>query len=85
MRQMKAILLQQVESHLLKISLVKISDEIKTRRLNARIVPCVHDSIWVEAAVDEAAEVCEIMERVMATMAGLTVPMKVEIDSPDAV
>jgi hypothetical protein len=36
MREMKATLLQQVESHLLKLSLVGIGTELKERGLDAR-------------------------------------------------
>ena len=46
MREMKATLLQQVESHLLKVSLVRLSGEITRRGLDARIVACIHDSLW---------------------------------------
>ena len=53
MREMKATLLQQVGSHLLKLSLIRLSDEIRRRGLDAKIVACIHDSIWVEGSVDK--------------------------------
>jgi DNA polymerase I len=80
MREMKATLLQQVESHLLKVSLVKLRDQISRRGLDARIVACIHDSIWVEAALDEAAEVREIMETVMTAAMSLSVPLQVDVE-----
>lgn len=80
MREMKATLLQQVESHLLKISLVKISGEIRRRGLEARIVTCIHDSIWVEAAVDQAAEVHDIMETLMTTAMSISVPLFIDFE-----
>jgi DNA polymerase I len=80
MREMKATLLQQVESHLLKISLVRLSGEIRRRLLAARIVACIHDSIWIEAPLNEQADVREIMERVMTTAMRLSVPLFVDFD-----
>jgi len=49
MREMKATLLQQVESHLLKVSLTKLSVDLTAKGMDARIVACIHDSIWLEA------------------------------------
>jgi DNA polymerase-1 len=77
---MKAALLQQVESHLLKISLVKIRDEIRKRGLAAQIVACIHDSIWIEAAAEEKHEVREVMETVMITAKSLSAPLLVDFE-----
>ena len=80
MREMKATLLQQVESHLLKVSLVRLSAELKRSGMDARIVACIHDSIWVELAEEEGHEVREIMERVMTTAMSLSVPLSVDFE-----
>jgi DNA polymerase I len=80
MREMKATLLQQVESHLLKVSLVKLSGEIRRRGLDARIVACIHDSMWVEAPAEEERGVREIMETVMTTVMRLSVPLLVDFE-----
>ena len=80
MREMKATLLQQVESHLLKVSLVKLGGEIRKRGLDARIVACVHDSVWIEASAEEEREVCAIMETVMTTAISLSVPLSVSFE-----
>jgi DNA polymerase I len=79
-REMKATLLQQVESHLLKVSLVRLSVELKAKEMNARIVACIHDSIWVEAPVDEAKNVRQIMETVMTSAGDMTVPLSVDFE-----
>jgi DNA polymerase-1 len=80
MREMKATLLQQVESHLLKVSLVRLSGEIRRRGLDARIVACIHDSIWVEAPSAEKAAVRRTMEEVMTTAISLSVPLSVDFE-----
>jgi DNA polymerase I len=79
-REMKATLLQQVESHLLKVSLIKISGEIRRRGLGAKIVACIHDSIWVETPKDEAENVRQIMERIMTTAMNISVPLPVDFE-----
>jgi DNA polymerase I len=81
MREMKATLLQQVESHLLKVSLVRLSHEIKERGLEARIVACIHDSIWVEAPLDEEPEMRRVMTEVMTNAGKFHVPLEVDFDS----
>jgi hypothetical protein len=53
MRDMKVTLLQRVESHLLKVSLIRLSSELRRRGPHARIAACLHDSIWVEASAEE--------------------------------
>ena len=80
MREMKATLLQQVESHLLKVSLIKVGTEIERKGLNARIVACIHDSMWVEAPVDQERVVREIVERIMTTAISLSVPLQVDFE-----
>jgi DNA polymerase I len=80
MREMKATLLQHVESHLLKVSLVKLSVEIRRRGLDARIVACIHDSVWIEIPLDEGAVVREIMGRVMTTAMSLSVPLIIDFE-----
>ena len=80
MREMKATLLQQVESHLLKASLVRLSKEIRSRDLDARIVACIHDSIWLEATADVEPEVRETVKSVMRTTMSLSVPLAVDFE-----
>jgi len=80
MREMKATLLQQVESHLLKVSLVKISGEIRRRGLDGRIVACIHDSVWIEASAEQECEVSETMESIMITAMSLSVPLSVDFE-----
>jgi DNA polymerase-1 len=80
MREMKATLLQQVESHLLKASLVRLSKEIRSRDLDARIVACIHDSIYLEATADVEPEVRETVKSVMTTTMSLSVPLAVDFE-----
>ena len=63
-----------------KASLVRISAELKGKCLDARIVACIHDSIWVESSLREETDVLEIMERVMTTAISLSVPLSVDFE-----
>jgi DNA polymerase I-like protein with 3'-5' exonuclease and polymerase domains len=77
MGEMKATLLQQVESHLLKTSLIGLNGEIKRKGLEVRIEACIHDAIWVETPFGEEAEVRRIIEETQITGISLLVPMLV--------
>lgn len=64
-RTMKATLLQQVESHLLKLALINLHSELKALSMGARIVMAIHDAIWVEATAEEAEEAKRLLEQSM--------------------
>jgi DNA polymerase I len=64
-RVMKATLLQQVESHLLKLALINLHSELRGLNIGCRIVMAVHDSIWVEAPKQEAQETSRRMKDTM--------------------
>jgi DNA polymerase I len=78
-RIMKATLLQQIESHLLKLALIRLHAELKARNMEARIVMSIHDSLWVECPEEEAEQVRHLMRKMMTTAAKLRVPLEVDI------
>jgi DNA polymerase I len=78
-RIMKATLLQQVESHLLKLALIRLHSELETRSTGARIVAAIHDAIWIEAPDQEAGQVRNLIWIVMTAGAKLNVPLDVDI------
>lgn len=78
MREMKATLLRQVESLLLKISLVRLRDQIKSNGLDARIVASILDSIWMETPLAREHVVSQIMNDVMTTATRLDVRLEVD-------
>ena len=49
--------------------------------MDAVIVACIDDSIWIEAAEGEEADVREIMERVMTKGMSLSVPLLVDFEA----
>ncbi len=78
-RIMKATLLQQVESHSLKVALIGLHSELKARSTGARIVMTVHDSIWIEAPQKTAEEIRHLVRQIMITAGKLKVPLEVDI------
>lgn len=78
-RIMKATLLQQVESHLLKLALIRLHSELKALSAGARIVMALHDAIWVECSEEEAEQIRHLVRKMMTTAAKLKVPLEVEI------
>jgi DNA polymerase I len=79
-REMQATLLQQVESHILKLSLIKLAGELKNLGSRSRIVMIIHDAIWVEAPEEDAGRVRELMRYVMTESYPLDVPLDVDFD-----
>lgn len=79
-RIMKATLLQQVESHLLKLALIRLHSELKALNTGARIVTIVHDSLWVEVPEQHAEEVKTLIHITMTTPWPFAVPLEVDIE-----
>jgi DNA polymerase I len=79
-RIMKATLLQQVESHLLKLALIRLNSELKALGTRSKIVMAVHDAIWVECLEKEAEQVRHLVRQMMTTAANLKVPLAVEME-----
>ena len=48
--------------------------------LEAMIVACIHDSIWVEALGDREPEVRRIMTKVMPEAGKMDVPLEADFD-----
>jgi DNA polymerase I len=78
-RIMKATLLQQVESHLLTLALIKLHSELKAWNTGARIVASLHDAIWIEAPKEKGDQVRNLVRNVMSMAVKLNVPLDVDI------
>ena len=79
-RIVKATLLQQVESHLLKVALIRLNSELKANNVDARIVMIVHDAIWIECFEKEADQVRVLIDAIMTSAHRLRVPLPVDIE-----
>jgi DNA polymerase I-like protein with 3'-5' exonuclease and polymerase domains len=45
-----------------------------------QIVSCIHDSIWMEGAMDEEPEVLKLMAKVMTEEGQLGVPLEIDFN-----
>jgi len=78
-RRFRVTVPQQIEADLIKTAMVRLSRIFNRRKMGARIVMMIHDSLWVEAPEKEAGQVRHLMKRMME-MAGkpyLKVPLGV--------
>lgn len=78
-RIMKATLLQQVESHLLKLALIRLHSELKANNTGARIVAAIHDAVWIECPEEEVEQVRHLMRMIMTTASELRIPLAVDL------
>ena len=70
--------IQGTAADIMKIAMIRVSDKLKELKLRSRIVLQVHDELLVEAYLDEADRVEEILVREMEHAADLKVRLEVE-------
>lgn len=71
--------IQGTAADIIKIAMVKVSDELKARGLKSRLILQIHDELLIEAAEDEKEEVAELLKRNMENAVELAVPLYVDI------
>ena len=71
--------IQGTAADIMKIAMIKVSQELKKRNLKSRIVLQIHDELLVETAINEKEQVYEILRDCMRGAANLSVPLEVEI------
>ena len=63
----------------MKIAMIKVYNEIKTRKLKSKIVLQVHDEMMIEAPIEEKELIKQILKESMETVVELKVPLVAEI------
>ena len=71
--------IQGTAADIMKIAMIKVSNELKKRNLKSRIVLQIHDELLVETVISEKEQVYEILRECMTNAAKLLVPLEVEI------
>jgi DNA polymerase-1 len=71
--------IQGTAADMIKIAMIKIDTELRTRRLSCRMLLQVHDELVFEVADKELAEVQELVVSNMQTALKLNVPVEVEV------
>ncbi len=75
--------IQGTAADIMKIAMIKVYNEIKTRKLKSKIVLQVHDEMMIEAVPEEKEEIKQIMKISMESAAILKVPLVAEISEAE--
>ena len=67
--------IQGTAADIMKISMIKVHNEIKKRNLKSKIILQVHDEMMIEAVKSEVAELKDIIKESMETAIELNVPL----------
>lgn len=71
--------IQGTAADIIKIAMVQLYQEFEIRKLRSRLILQVHDELLIEAHIEEAKEVKEIIKRTMETAVNLIVPLEVDM------
>ena len=71
--------IQGSAADIIKMAMVKVYNELKSRKLKSRLILQVHDELIIEATEDEVVEVKEIMKNIMENSIKLAVPLEVDL------
>lgn len=71
--------IQGSAADIIKMAMVKVYNELKSRKLKSRLILQVHDELIIEATEDEVVEVKGIMKNIMENSIKLAVPLKVDL------
>ena len=75
--------IQGTAADILKMAMVKISEEMKKRNLKSKLILQVHDELVFDALISEKDEIVQIMKEVMEHNYELNVPLSVDIEYGD--
>ena len=70
---------QGTAADIMKIAMIKVLNELKSRNLKTKIVLQVHDEMMLEAPIEEKDEVKEIIKECMESATTLKVPLVAEV------
>lgn len=72
--------IQGTAADIMKIAMIKVYKEIKTRNLKSKLILQVHDELIVDTAENEVEIIKDIITRNMEDAASLVVPLKVDLN-----
>ncbi len=71
--------IQGTAADIMKIAMLRVDRVLKEQKLKTRILLQIHDELLLEAPVEEATQVAELLQREMMAAASLHVPLSVEV------
>ena len=71
--------IQGTAADIMKIAMINVLKELKSRKMKSKIVLQVHDEMMIEATLDEVEDVKEILQQCMEGACKLNVPLIAEV------
>ena len=75
--------IQGTAADIMKIAMIKVYNEIKSRKLKSKIVLQVHDEMMIETPIEEKEKMINIMKKCMESATKLEVPLIAEISDAE--
>lgn len=75
--------IQGTAADIMKIAMIKVYNEIKSRKLKSKIILQVHDEMMVETPIEEKEKMINIMKKCMESATKLEVPLIAEISDAE--
>lgn len=75
--------IQGTAADIMKIAMIKVYNEIKSKKLKSKIILQVHDEMMVETPIEEKEEMINIMKKCMESATKLEVPLIAEISDAE--
>jgi len=75
--------IQGTAADIMKIAMLRVYEALKEQGFKARILLQIHDELLIEAPVEEAPAVAELLRKEMMEAANLKVPLSVEVKTGD--
>ena len=71
--------IQGTAADIMKIAMINVFKELKEKNMKSKIVLQVHDEMMIEAPIEEAEKVKELLKRNMENVITLKVPLVVDV------
>ena len=71
--------IQGTAADIMKIAMINVLKELKTKNMKSKIVLQVHDEMMIEAPLEEVEEIKEIIKKCMENACKLNVPLIAEV------
>ena len=75
--------IQGTAADIMKIAMINVHKELLERELKAKIVLQVHDEMMIEAPVEEAEQIKEIIKKQMESAITLKVPLIADVSEAE--
>ncbi|MBO4799876.1 MAG: DNA polymerase I, partial [Lachnospiraceae bacterium] len=71
--------IQGTAADIIKVAMIDVDRELKSRKMKSRLILQVHDELLIEAAIEEKDEVIKILKEKMMGAASLAVPLEISV------